>query len=122
MLWIILGTDFWAGFYEGFVGIENYYDSYTDRAIGFGFIVAIFQSILTIGIFIVALLKSIFTAIKLKVTGIWLLVSGIAAGIINIFHLVPVILLVIAGSLAISIHNEFAKSLSNQSNNSNSIS
>ncbi|WP_262174245.1 hypothetical protein [Saccharococcus sp. Marseille-Q5394] len=98
MLWIWQGTFFWAGFIEGIKQIEG--EELLDESIRIGFIIAGIQTLLTLPFYIVTLVKSCSSK-SLRSVGLWLLIVGIATLLINVFHIIPCILLIIAGILAL---------------------
>jgi len=106
-IWILLGISFWGGFYLGMTG-QMHVDILTDEALGFGFIIAMIQSALTIAFFIVGIVKSTPGSLEKNTrgSGIWLLVIGIVEIVINLTLFIPGILLIIAGSIAISKANK----------------
>ncbi|WP_079528210.1 hypothetical protein [Halobacillus hunanensis] len=100
IMWFFFGTYFFAGIVDA---DQPYYAPLTDGALGIGLIVSITQGVLTIAIFIITLVKSTPGSLDggVKNSGVWLLVLGIIGAIINLFHLIPCVLIIIAGSIAL---------------------
>lgn len=109
----ILGSIFWILFGAGFIGGIVDHDLPLDApltgvALAVGFIISITQSVITISLFIVALVKSTpFSLDKgMKSSGVWLLVIGVVTVIINLFHIIPCVLIIIAGALSLQGGNK----------------
>lgn len=100
VIWMFWGTFFFGGMFDHDQPINA---PLTDGALTGGLIVAGIQSIITISFFIVTLIKSTPTSLDkgLKNSAIWLLVLGILICVLNIFHLIPCTLLIIAGALGL---------------------
>ncbi|MCZ0703427.1 hypothetical protein J2T56_001696 [Natronobacillus azotifigens] len=107
LFWMFMGT-FFIG---GMVDYDQPLDApLTDRALQIGLTVAGIQTVIAITLFVIGLVKAIRANnfVQLKNTGTWLLVSGIILLFVNIFHLIPSILFIIAGSNAISQSSRYA--------------
>ncbi|MCK1982193.1 MULTISPECIES: hypothetical protein [Peribacillus] len=104
LIWLFLGTNFWGGVFMGASG--DYY--ITDGQYGLGFIVTLFQSLITAAGFGIALFKSLPKNIEVnqRKNGLWLLWLGIGIFVINISLFIPCILLVIAGVVAMGTKNQ----------------
>ncbi|ADU32018.1 hypothetical protein [Evansella cellulosilytica] len=97
IIWLFMGTGFWAHFIFGFQG-GWYMD---DSLFVVGFFIAAFQSIVLIGIYICSVIFSIPSNIEKnqKRSSIILIVGGSVALIINIASLIPSVLILISGIL-----------------------
>ncbi|MFD1039244.1 hypothetical protein ACFQ3N_12700 [Virgibacillus byunsanensis] len=94
IIWIALGPSFLGGKIDS---------NLTDDALETGLLIAVIQSAITISFFIVTLVKSTPDHLdnELKKTGTWLLVVGIGNSLVNLFQLLPGILLITAGIFSI---------------------
>jgi hypothetical protein len=94
---------FWAGFISGLSGADTSY-GFSNAQLGGGFIISLLQSLLTIPIFIISLVKCLPNSLakNIRNNSIWLLVLGIMAVFVNVFLLVPNVLLIVAGSIGLS--------------------
>lgn len=99
--WVYYGTSFIGGWIEG--DIQSNPFQLPDNAMKTGLIIAFIQSIITISFFIVTLVKSTPENLenKTRLTGMWFLWVGIGIAVINFFHLIPCILLIVAGTYSI---------------------
>ena len=100
IFWMFIGTFFFAGMIDYELPTSA---PITDEAFVGGLLIAGIQSLITISMFIVTLVKSTPVSLDkgMKNSGIWLLVLGIVGAVINIINLVPCILLIIAGALGL---------------------
>ncbi|MBS4174232.1 hypothetical protein [Bacillus sp. FJAT-49736] len=100
IVWLFIGTFF----YGGMIDYDNPSDDVSDAALGLGLIFSFLQSGITISGFIITLVKSTPGSMEkkgLRNAGIWLLVVGIVCLVMNLFNLIPAILIIVAGALAI---------------------
>lgn len=104
ILWLIFGTMLLSGFIVGIMELMTQEPvAVTGSILAPGFLIAFFQSGITIAAFIVSIVKGVPGKLKknLKSSGFWILGSGIIALVINPIQTISSILLIIAGSIAI---------------------
>lgn len=104
----MVGTVFWFGlgpyFFGGMVDWDMPLDApLTEDALTIGTTIVIIQSIITLAVFVVGLVKSTPSSLDrgLKNSGVWLLVLGICMIFINVVHIISAILYIIAGAVAL---------------------
>lgn len=109
LIWLFLGTNFWGGVFMGASG--DYY--ITDGQYGLGFIVTLFQSLITAIGFGITLFRSLPGNIERnpRKGGLWILCLGIGIAVVNISLFVPCILLVISGVVAMNGKNNIEKGI-----------
>lgn len=102
LIWMELGAGLWANALSEAAGIESSSDI-PPSYLSIGFIISGFQSFVTYVFYIVALAKSLPKSIEAnpRKNGLWLLWIGIGTGIFNVFLLLPCILLIVAGTIAL---------------------
>lgn len=100
LIWTFLfNLGFFAGFYDAMTGYEMVDEEVSDKAMAAGIIIASVQHLLTIACFVFSLLhigRKKFEEVP-KRCGTIMLVSGIIILFTNVLHLIPAILLIIAG-------------------------
>lgn len=100
LIWTFLfNLGFFAGFYDAMMGNEIVNEDVSEKAMAAGFIIASVQHLLTIACFVFSLLhisRKKFEEVP-KRCGTIMLVSGIIILLTNVLHLIPAILLIIAG-------------------------
>jgi hypothetical protein len=106
VLWLFFGTSFIAYFATDGNPLDSDY--------ALAFVISLIQLFLTLPFFIVTLIKALPQHIeKTPVnSGRWLLTIGIISFFLNIFLLIPSVLLIVSGSMCF-------KNIKNMSNNSN---
>ncbi|MCA0171922.1 hypothetical protein [Bacillus sp. RAR_GA_16] len=103
LIWLFVDSFIWGSFIDGFRGINLDSDDISEGSLNIGIILSIIQSILLISFYIVALVKALPSNLQKnhRKSGFWILFIGIGTTIFNFFMLLPGILLIISGSLAL---------------------
>ena len=112
LFWLYLGTYAIGGFIMGASG--DYY--ITDGQMGLGFLIALFQSLITAVGFGIALFRSLPSNIgrNPRKGGLWIMWLGIGTLVVNASLFIPCILLIIAGVIAMNGKNNIEKGNGNE--------
>lgn len=110
LIWMYFGSFFFAGMIDHDLPLDA---PLTDTALFGGLFIAGFQSLITFPLFIMALVKSTPGSISkgYKNSGVWLLVTGIIICVINLFHIIPGVLLIVAGAIGLQGANKEEREL-----------
>ena len=100
LFWLYLGSYMWGGFFMGYSG--DYF--ITDGQLGGGFLISLFQSLITAVGFGIALFRSLPSNIgrNPRKGGLWIMWLGIGTLVVNASLFIPCILLIIAGVIAMN--------------------
>lgn len=111
MIWIFMGTDFWADFLSAAAGVDGF--GIPDEYYGYGFFVTLIQTVIPIVAFVISLIMSLpkNLAVNPRKNGLWIMWIGIGTFVVNISFILPCILLVIAGAVTLGEKSNIEKGI-----------